>query len=156
MIARLIFCLSTALLMLIGAAKRLKSGKATGIDIWSAEDLSGNSADATVANARAEGVMDRVKIENGDARRLQYANATYDIVVSSLCLHNIDDATARTKALDEILRVTKPNGHIAIFDIFHADAYAKHFESAGAEIVQQSSRIWLWLVPGRWLIVRKG
>lgn len=142
-------------LMMIGAAKRLKTGKATGIDIWSAEDLSGNSADATVTNARAEGVMDRVKIENGDARRLQYQNNAYDVVLSSLCLHNVEDDTARTKALDEILRVTKPSGHIAIFDIFHADDYVKHFESAGAEIVKRSDRTWLWLVPGRWLIARK-
>src|SRR5580698_4078492 len=54
-------------LFLIGAAKRLKSGKATGIDIWSAEDLSGNSSDATRQNAKLEGVADRVRIENGDA-----------------------------------------------------------------------------------------
>ena len=40
-------------LLLIGIAKRLKSGKATGIDVWSHEDLSGNSADATKANAKA-------------------------------------------------------------------------------------------------------
>src|SRR5262245_8849195 len=42
-------------LMLIGAARRLTSGKATGIDIWQAEDLSGNRPDATVENARVEG-----------------------------------------------------------------------------------------------------
>jgi cyclopropane fatty-acyl-phospholipid synthase-like methyltransferase len=33
-------------LMLIGAAKRLTTGKATGIDIWQAEDLSGNRPEA--------------------------------------------------------------------------------------------------------------
>src|SRR5882757_4587586 len=43
-------------LLLIGAAKRLKTGKATGIDIWQSQDLSGNSAEATKANAVAEGV----------------------------------------------------------------------------------------------------
>jgi cyclopropane fatty-acyl-phospholipid synthase-like methyltransferase len=29
-------------LMLVGAARRLTTGKATGIDIWQAEDLTGN------------------------------------------------------------------------------------------------------------------
>ena len=58
--------------MLIGAAKRLKSGKATGIDIWSQQDLSGNSADAVKQNAKIEGVNDRVRIETSDARKLVY------------------------------------------------------------------------------------
>jgi len=55
-------------LFVIGAAKRLKSGKATGIDLWNPQDLSGNSAEAALANAKAEGVEKRVKIETGDAR----------------------------------------------------------------------------------------
>src|SRR5262245_3161343 len=35
-------------LMLVGAAKRLTTGKATGIDIWQTEDLSGNRPEATL------------------------------------------------------------------------------------------------------------
>jgi SAM-dependent methyltransferase len=142
-------------LMLIGAAKRLKSGKATGVDVWNAEDLSGNNADATVANARAEGVLEKVKIENGDARRLQYQANTYDIVLSSLALHNIKEEGDRTKALDEIWRVTRPGGQIALWDVFHAGDYLQHFQSAGAELVQRSGTSFLWCVPGRWFIVRK-
>ncbi|MEP7132713.1 MAG: hypothetical protein ABI914_06080, partial [Acidobacteriota bacterium] len=47
-------------LMLIGAAKRLTSGGlATGVDIWQSEDLSGNRPEATLENARREGVEDR-------------------------------------------------------------------------------------------------
>src|SRR5262249_28286154 len=42
-------------LMLLGAAKRLTTGKATGIDLWQGEDLAGNSPEATRANAEAEG-----------------------------------------------------------------------------------------------------
>src|SRR5262245_43039664 len=42
-------------LLLIGAAKRLASGKAVGIDIWQSEDQAGNSAEATMHNARLEG-----------------------------------------------------------------------------------------------------
>src|SRR5579871_18131 len=37
-------------LMLVGAAKRLTTGKATGIDLWQGEDLGGNSPEATRAN----------------------------------------------------------------------------------------------------------
>src|SRR5262249_52034121 len=39
-------------LMLIGAAKRLGGGRATGIDVWQAEDLTGNDPAAALENAR--------------------------------------------------------------------------------------------------------
>src|ERR1700730_10766018 len=42
-------------LMLIGAAKRLTTGKAIGVDIWQKEDQAGNSPEATWANVRLEG-----------------------------------------------------------------------------------------------------
>ncbi len=42
-------------LLLIGAAKRLTTGKALGVDIWNVEDLSGNRPEATLENARLEG-----------------------------------------------------------------------------------------------------
>src|SRR5882672_5754816 len=45
-------------LLLIGAAKRLKSGRATGVDLWQAEDLSGNRPDVPLKNAALEGVAE--------------------------------------------------------------------------------------------------
>ena len=141
-------------LMLIGAAKRTKS-KVTGVDIWSAEDLTGNTAEAAMANAKEEGVAERVKIENADARRLPYQPASFDTVVSSLAIHNIPDANERTKALDEMLRVTKPGGHIGVFDIMHTGDYERHFAQAGTEIVRKSGLILLWCIPGRWIVARK-
>jgi cyclopropane fatty-acyl-phospholipid synthase-like methyltransferase len=42
-------------LLMIGAARRLTSGKAVGIDIWNVEDLSGNALKRTEDNIRAEG-----------------------------------------------------------------------------------------------------
>src|SRR4029079_10240225 len=70
-------------LLAIGAAKRLKNGKVIGIDIWNPLDLSGNSPEAVRANAKVEGVADKVRIENGDARKLFYPDNHYDVVVSS-------------------------------------------------------------------------
>src|ERR1035438_8283791 len=45
-------------LLMIGA-KRLSTGKAIGIDIWSKGDLSGNSRDKTLCHADVEGVSGR-------------------------------------------------------------------------------------------------
>src|SRR5579862_7927141 len=50
-------------LMLIGAAKRMTTGKAIGIDLWQQQDQAGNSRQATWANAMLEGVLDRVEIK---------------------------------------------------------------------------------------------
>ena len=62
-------------LMLVGSAKRLTTGTATGIDIWQAEDLSGNEPGAPLENARREGVGDRVTVqtENGQWRSYDVA-----------------------------------------------------------------------------------
>src|SRR5204863_957440 len=69
-------------LMLIGAAKRLTAGKATGIDIWQAEDLSGNRPEATLLNAEREGVADRVEVETADMRDLPFPDGSFDVAVS--------------------------------------------------------------------------
>src|SRR5262249_5754826 len=56
--------------MMITAAKRLTTGTAHGVDIWSKVDQWGNSHAATERNARVEGVTERVAIHDADARRL--------------------------------------------------------------------------------------
>ena len=76
-------------LLLIGAARRLTTGKATGIDIWQTEDLSGNKAEATLENARLEGVADRVEVRTVDMRKMPFEDAMFDIVVSRAAIHNL-------------------------------------------------------------------
>ena len=49
-------------LLLAGAAKKLTTGRAIGIDIWNAEDLSGNSVANLVGNLEAEGVRDKTEM----------------------------------------------------------------------------------------------
>lgn len=142
-------------LFLIGAAKYLKNGKATGIDLWNPQDLSGNSAEAALANAKAEGVEKRVKVETGDARKLPFADRSFDVVLSSLALHNISYKSERTKAVLEIDRVLKPGGYLAIFDIFYTRQYAKELEKLGFEDIRVSALTLLWCVPTRSLTARK-
>jgi arsenite methyltransferase len=56
-------------LLLIGAAKRLTSGRAVGLDLWRRQDQAGNDPASTMANARAEGVAERVELCDGDAAK---------------------------------------------------------------------------------------
>ena len=142
-------------LMAIGAAKRLKSGKVTGIDVWNPHDLSGNTADNAKQNAKIEGVSEKIRIENGDARHMVYPQGNFDVVVSSLAIHNIPDRKERDQAIREMWRVLKPGGKLLIFDIFHTAQYMKLLQAAGATDVTLSPTGFLWCVPSRSLVARK-
>src|SRR5262249_36071833 len=84
--------------VLLMAAKHLTTGRAVGIDLWKRADQSGNSAEATQRNAVAEGVADRVELHTGDMRALPFEDNSFDVVVSSLAIHNISGHAGREKA----------------------------------------------------------
>jgi arsenite methyltransferase len=125
-------------LLLVGAARRLTAGKAIGVDIWQGQDQSGNRPDATWANARAEGVADRVEIKDGDARRLPFPDNTFEAVVSNLVLHNIYNRSQRDGAVREIARVLKPGGRLGLLDIAHTAEYTQVLRDLGWPDVQRS------------------
>jgi ubiquinone/menaquinone biosynthesis C-methylase UbiE len=127
-------------LFLIGAAKRLTTGRATGIDIWQAEDLSGNKPEATLSNAVSEGVADRVEVQTADARKLPFDDASFDVVLSSAALHNIYDAGGRQSAVREIARVLKVGGRVLIADVRHTRDYARTLREAGFDGEKDAAR----------------
>jgi ubiquinone/menaquinone biosynthesis C-methylase UbiE len=133
-------------LMAVGAARRAVSGLAVGIDIWQAEDLSGNRPAATRENARREGVTDRVQIATADMRRLPFGAASFDVVVSSAAIHNLYDRGARAAALREIVRVLAPGGSAVLDDIRHLAEYERELRSAGVTDVRWSGSAVLALV----------
>ena len=118
-------------LMLIGAARRLRTGRAIGIDLWRTEDLGGNSPAAARANAAVEGVADRVTLETADMRALPLASASIDVVLSQAAVHNIVEASGRRQALEEVARVLRPGGTVLLADIRHVDEYAEVLRERG-------------------------
>jgi arsenite methyltransferase len=132
-------------LFLIGAARRLSTGRAVGIDKWQAEDLSGNSAAGTLDNAMIEGVADKVEVQTGDARKLPFDDASFDVVLSSGALHNIYDAGGRQTAVREIARVLKPGGRVLIDDVRHLRQYAATLRDAGLDARCVQGTVWLLL-----------
>ena len=118
-------------LMLVGAARRLAAGRATGIDIWQAADQTANTAAGTLANAAAEGVADRVAVRTADMRALPFVGASFDVVVSHWAVHNVPDAADRATALAEMVRVLRPAGTILLTDIAHRDDYAARLSALG-------------------------
>jgi arsenite methyltransferase len=141
-------------LALIGCAKKLTTGKAVGIDLWAAKDLSNNNPEATRANAAAEGVADRVEVETGDITRLPFPDASFDVVVSMTVIHNIPSREARDQALRELIRVLKPGGRIAIFDLLHTSRYRDVLLAGGLKVRDLGYDL-LWFLPGRSLLAQK-
>ena len=141
-------------LALIGCAKKLTTGKAVGVDLWAAKDLSNNNPEATRANAAAEGVADRVEVETGDITRLPFADASFDVVVSMTVIHNIPSRDARDQALRELVRVLKPGGRIAIFDLLHTSRYKEVLQRAGMKVRDLGYDL-LWFLPGHSLLALK-
>ncbi|WP_432926452.1 class I SAM-dependent methyltransferase [Microbispora sp. CA-135349] len=137
-------------LVLLKAAARVPGGAATGVDLWT-HDQSGNSGEATLANARAEGVADRVALVTADVRGLPFPDATFDLVVSSLVVHNITDAEGRASAVREALRVLKPGGRLRLADIRNAHRYAEVLRECGAADVHVYDLGWRFWYGGPYL-----
>lgn len=140
-------------MLLIGAAKRLtRGGRAIGIDVWSAKDLSDNSDAVTRRNIAIEGVGDRAEVRTGDATHLSFPEASFDVVVSLLCLHNIEPKPDQAKACREIARVLKPGGRVATGDYVPTHDYAKALTEAGL-IVRRSSSAFCVAGALMWFLV---
>lgn len=128
--------------ILTAVARRLTTGRVTGVDIWSKKDQSGNARDVTVRNAALEGVSDRVKIDTGDMRALPYPDASFHLVVSSLAVHNIPSKADRKQAIVEAFRVLKPGGRLVIADIRATTAYEEVLRTLGASNVVRRRLGW--------------
>lgn len=112
--------------VLIAAARRLPAGHAAGADLWSG-DQSGNRPEATLANAAAAGVADRVEVHTADMTSLPFADGSFDVVTSALAIHNIPSPEGRYRAVDEAMRVLRPGGQLLVADIWPmARKYAAH------------------------------
>jgi arsenite methyltransferase len=137
--------------VLFQLAQRLTTGKATGIDLWRTRDQSGNGEAAAIANAKAEGVVDRVELRTGDITDLPFGKARFDLVVSSLAIHNIHSAEARAKAISEAVRVLRPGGRLVIADIAHVKAYRDEAVARGAEAPEIRGLGWQVWWGGPWV-----
>jgi len=136
--------------LLLTVAHRLTTGQAIGLDLWRAKDQSGNTEAATRRNAEIEGLTDRIDLVTGDMRALPFDDAGFDLVVSSLALHNIPSTEDRDKAVNEAMRVLRPGGRLLLADALHTDAYAAALRKAGAQDVEVRPLGWRVWYGGPW------
>jgi SAM-dependent methyltransferase len=142
-------------LMAIGAAKRLGTGRAVGVDIWRPRDQADNTRDSALRNVETEGVANRCTIQDGHACALSFPDDSFDVVLAFFALHNIPGAAGKGQASREIARVLKPGGRVFDYDmVFTAAPFVRGLTEAGLD-VQVSGLIWRTYPPGRLITGRK-
>ncbi len=146
-------------LLLAGAAKRIAqlhgTGHATGIDIWSNTDMAANSALATQRNLELEGVLQLCTLVSKPAQEMPFADGSFDLVVSNLCLHNIYDRGTRQRAVAQIARVLKAGGVALISDYKLTRAYAQQLRELGFAVTKRRGSLITTFPPLTVVIARK-
>jgi ubiquinone/menaquinone biosynthesis C-methylase UbiE len=140
--------------VLLMAAERLPAGRAVGIDLWRGVDQSGNAQAVTERNAEAEGVRDRVELRTGDMTALPFDDASFDVIISNIAIHNIKSADGRARAIDEAVRVLRPGGRLLIADLAAVDAYRSRLTELGMTDVRVRPLGWRMWWGGPWVGTR--
>lgn len=140
--------------VLLMAAGLLSEGKATGVDIWRAGDQSGNASEVTLRNAELEGVAGRIELRTADMRALPFADNSFDLILSSVAIHNIPQRAGRDQALAEAVRVLKPGGRLLIADINETQRYAERLRALGLINVSRRTLDWRFAYGFPWVITR--
>jgi SAM-dependent methyltransferase len=120
-------------LLLIAAARRLKTGCAIGVDMWLPKAMTGNVPSAALENAAIEGVRDHVEVKEADARKLPFPDASFDIVISNFVLHEMETSGDRDRMVKEIARVLKPGGCVALRDFIFTDTCVATLRTEGID-----------------------
>ena len=140
--------------VLLLAAQRLTTGRAVGVDLWRRIDQSGNSAEATQRNAVAEGVADRVELHTGDITALPFEDDSFDVVLSSLAIHNIRGHAGRETAIREAVRVLRPGGRLLVVDVRGTRRHQVQLGALGLRDVARRGLAW-WAWPTRLVTATK-
>jgi len=116
----------------------------TDINIWKM-DLSGRDM---VTNERLDPGIDApgAQIRDGDARKIDFPDGSFDVVVSSLALYNIREKAARDQAIRKSIRVLKSGEQVAIYAIKCISEYRQIFIEPGMEQARLTCRLY-WRLP---------
>src|SRR5262249_7030357 len=97
------------------------------------------------------GVGDRVTLMTADMRALPFRAEAFDVVLSSLAIHNIRNRDGRAAAVSEAVRVLRPGGRLLIADIQATAEYREWLRALGADDVMVRPLGWRFWYGGPWV-----
>jgi SAM-dependent methyltransferase len=102
-------------------AKTFPKAEVVGLDYW------GKNWDYSMTicneNARRSGLEGRVSFQHGSASKLPFEDARFNLVVSNLAFHEVQDVDDKRISIREALRVLKPGGIFVLQDLFLINNY---------------------------------
>jgi arsenite methyltransferase len=137
--------------VLLMAAQHLTTGQAVGVDLWNKGDQSGNAVEATERNAAAEGVADRLELRTADMTALPFDDNTFDVVLSSIAIHNVRTRAGRNQVMEQAVRVLRPGGRLMIADLWGTRHYRAHLATLGMLDISRRGLGWRMWWSGPWL-----
>jgi ubiquinone/menaquinone biosynthesis C-methylase UbiE len=137
--------------VLLLAAQQLTTGRAVGVDLWRKRDQSGNAVEAAQSNAIAEGVADRIELRTANMVQLPFENASFDLVISNVAIHNVKGEDARRRVIEEAVRVLRPGGRLMLADIFGTRQYERDLVRLGQLGISRRNLGWRMWWSGPWL-----
>jgi SAM-dependent methyltransferase len=100
----------------IKVAKIYPGSHVTGIDYWGTQwDY---AKELCMKNAEIEGVTDRMAFQKASAAALPFPDGHFDLAVSNLVFHEVQDAKDKRDVIKEALRVVKKGGKFVFQDLF--------------------------------------
>ncbi len=80
--------------------------------------------------------------------KIPFFDQTFDVVTSSLAIHNISRKEGREQALFEILRVLKPGGVALIVDFRYTKSYERYLAAQPDATVERQRLDWRFWYGG--------
>lgn len=107
-----------------------------------AADAAIHMLDMARLNIEIAGLIDRIQLDHVDAKKLHYADAYFDVVISNSLIHHIAEPLG---VLREAVRVLRPGGLLFFRDLVRPDSEQKvrHLVEtyAGSETEQQQQML---------------
>ena len=119
----------------IRCAKAFPKAKLVGMDYWGAEW--NYAKEQCEANAKAEGVADRITFHKGDAAHLEDPDETFDATVSNFVFHEVRSAKDKRDVVREALRIVKKGGAFSFQDMFSQKALYGDMEEFVEELKKE-------------------
>jgi SAM-dependent methyltransferase len=100
----------------IEAAKKYPKAQIVGIDYWGGQwEYSKESCEK---NAQLANVAERTSFQKASAAKLPFEDESFDVVVSNVVFHNVQDVKDKRALIQEALRVLKKDGLFVFQDPF--------------------------------------